>query len=86
MEHGSLLEPFAWVLTPDLLFSRCMILGKIFNLSAPWIPHLCLLHRFVVETKEISRAHSMVTGNSRNRDHLGLNLPEHLAPCREYRS
>ena len=85
MEHGFLLEPFAWVLISDFLFSSCMILGEIFNLSTQ-IPHLLLLHKFVVENKEILSTVSVVTGNSKNHGHLGLNLPEHLAQCLEYRS
>lgn len=84
MECALLLEPFAWVLIPDLLFCSCIILGKILNLFAPQFPHRYLLNRLVVETKEISRALSVVTGTSKNHERLDLNLPEYLAQYLEY--
>lgn len=84
MERALLLEPFAWVLIPDLLFCSWIILGKILNLFASQFPHQYLLNRLVVETKEISRALSVMTGTSKNHERLDLNLPEHLAQYLEY--
>lgn len=78
MEHGLLR------FLPLICCFLAALLGEVLKLSAPQIPHLYLLHGFGVETKEISRALSMVTGNSKDHGHLGLSLPEHLAQCLEY--